>query len=146
MSSTRYSAALMPDPKLRRLVLGIGALTSLWGIVAIWAMGIPWSARTALAVSWGLVSSRNLVLIAQRYKACCRIQLDASGQLQVFGADGRCTIATLEPGSVVLQWAAWLRFRTGEGMCHAELLGRKSAGGHEWRRFQVIWRHLGATV
>ena len=136
----------MPDPKLRRLVLGIGALLSLGGIVAIWATEIPWSARTALAVSWGLVSGRNLVLIAQRYKACCRIQLDASGELQVYGADGRCTTATLEPGSVVLQWAAWLRYRTGEGMRHAELLGGKTAGPHDWRRLQVIWRHLGATV
>ena len=146
MSSIKYSAELMPDPKLRRFVLATGGLASIGGVLAIATMEIFLSVKIALAMTWCLLSAWNLLLIARRYKSCCRLQLDASGELRVFAADDCCRTATIEPGSVVLQRIAWLRFRTGEGKRHVELLGRESAGTHEWRRFQVIWRHLGAIA
>jgi hypothetical protein len=146
MSSIKYSTELKPDAKLRRFVLCTGVIASLGGLFAVTTIDISLLNKVAVALTWCLLSAWHLLLIARRYKACSRLELDASGELRVFGTNDRCRTATIETGSVVLDYVAWLRFRTGDGTRHAELLGRNSAGTHEWRRFQVIWRHLGATA
>jgi len=62
----------------------------------------------------------------------------------VFANDDCPSGASIEAGSVVLWHFAWLRFRTENGRRHVELMRRKTAQNKDWRRLQVIWRHLGA--
>ena len=145
MSSTKYSAELVPEPGLRRVVMLCGASAMAGGLLSIAVLPVAWHARVLLGLCWGLVSGRELWLIAKAHKRCAGLRLDADGQVLVRDGHGGGTAATIEPGSVVLQRLAWLRFRTVSGHRHAELLRRKSMKNNDWRRLQVIWRHLGAA-
>ena len=144
MSSIKYSAELAPDPVLRRLVLISGALATVVGIVILAGLSLPWYWRVFGGLAWAFFSGRDLLHIASGHKGCEKLRLDNEGNVRLFSADGCCTAATIDGGSVVLPGLAWLRLRTDSGRRQAELLRRKTAGSNEWRRLQVIWRHLGA--
>lgn len=136
----------MPDPALRRVVLGTGILLTLAGVASIVVLPVALVTKLVSGVSWCGIGIRELRLIARGYKDCERIQVDASGVAQVFDAQGRCRTATIDSGSMVLGRFAWLRLQGPKGLRHSELLGRDAARVHDWRRFQVIWRHLGAAA
>ena len=144
MSSNTFSSNLIPDPQLRRLVLGTGFGAALGGIVAIVALPVEWSWRAAAAVCWVLFCGRDLWQIAAGYKHCARIRIEHTGNMLVFENDNFSSVASIEAGSVVLWQFAWLRFRSENGRRHVELIRRKTAQNKDWRRLQVIWRHLGA--
>ena len=144
MSSIRYSAELAPDPALRRAVLIAGALAILGGIAVIAALPITWQWQVIVGLGWGVYSGRDLWLIARANKACQRLQVDQDGCIRVFDRECCCSPATMDSGSLVLRRLAWLRFRTAAGRRHVELIRRKSTQNDDWRRLQVIWRHLGA--
>ena len=144
MSSIKYSTALTPDPALRRLVLLSGLVAALAGVAIIISLPMPWQWRALAAVGWCAWAARDLWLIASGHKVCHSIELGADGSARVFDGSGCCEVATLRAGSVVLPPLAWLRLQTGSGRLHGELLRRKTQQTHQWRRMQVIWRHLGA--
>jgi hypothetical protein len=137
---------LIPDPTLRRLVLGTGILLAVVGVAAIGVLPVSPAMKLLLCASWCGMSVRELLHIANGYKACCRLQVDASGTVQVFDRQGACRRARIEAGSMVFWRIAWLRLRGPQGSRHSELLGCNVAKVHDWRRFQVIWRHLGAVA
>ena len=103
---------------------------------------IPW--KTLGAVAWFVVGSRDLWLIASGYKRCARIRLHHEGSIQAFAGDGHCVAAVLCAGSVVTTRFAWLRIEFPQGRRGGLLLRRKACRNEDWRRLQVIWRHLGA--
>ncbi len=144
MSSTIFSSDLTPDPAARRVVIGTGVIAVIGGFAAIAGLSIGARWQVMLAAGWLLLGGRDLWLILQGFRHCTRIRVDPAGQLTVFAPDRCCAAATISNGSVVLRHLAWLRFRTSDGRQHAELLRRKSAQSEDWRRLQVIWRHLGA--
>ncbi len=104
----------------------------------------PGAVKLLGAAAWLLVGGRDLWLIAAGYKRCARIRLNHDGSVQVWSRNGRCVAATLAAGSVVTSGFAWLRIElTGDRNCRL-LLRRNAAQSKDWRRLQVIWRHLGA--
>ncbi len=146
MSSITYLAELAPDPQSRRIVLGSGFVLLAGGIAAAMLLPLGLAGKLSVVVVWCLAGGRELLHIASGNKACCQLRLDASGDLTICSADGQSRVATLAPGSVVTSRVAWIRFTTADGRRHAELLRSKTAENHDWRRLQVIWRHLGAAA
>ncbi len=53
--------------------------------------------------------------------------------------------AAIGNGCVVMRKLAWLRLKPATGARYHELLRRNSLESEQWRRLQVIWRHLGAA-
>jgi hypothetical protein len=121
---------------------GIAALAG--GVIAI--AGLPFAAswRFLWAALWAALGCFELKAIADGNKHCQRLRIEQDGNMQVTLSSDCCMPATLSAGSVVLGSFAWLRFTAENGRRHVELIRRKSPGNKDWRRLQVIWRHLGA--
>lgn len=143
MSLTPYSTDLEPDVFSRNIVLATGAGTLLCGALAIATLPAAMLWKTLGTVAWFIVSGRDLWLIASGYKRCARIRLYHDRSVQAFSGCGHCVAATLCAGSVVTIGFAWLRIEFAEGRRCGLLLRRKASGNEDWRRLQVIWRHLG---
>ncbi len=114
------------------------------GALAVAALpaATPWKALGLVA--WLAVGGRDLWLIASGYKQCARVRLHHDGNVQVFSDRGQSAAATLCAGSVVTAGFAWLRIELAGGRRLGLLVRRKASENKDWRRLQVIWRHLGA--
>jgi len=144
VSLNTFSSVLTPDPASRRFVVATGIVALLGGAVVIVGLPFDWSWRLLFAVAWAVLVGKDLLAILRGFRHCSRIRFIHTGELQISAAGSCCAAATLESGSLVLRRFAWLRFRTEDGRRHVELLRRKMAQNKDWRRLQVIWRHLGA--
>jgi hypothetical protein len=129
---------------LRRVVLIAGIAAAVFGFVMILALPVAPLWRVSGAVLWLLTSGREILLIAKGHKRCQHIRIEHNGDMQVTAPNGRCSPATLRAGSVVLSRIAWLRFESQSGQQFAELMRGQCWRNKDWRRLQVIWRHLGA--
>jgi hypothetical protein len=129
---------------LRRIVLVAGLAGATGGAAGIAALPVAANWRIAALLLWALICGRDLWLIAIAYRSCVRIRIEHTGNMLVYAGDNCCSRATLGAGSVVLRDFAWLRFRAENGRRHVELLRRRTSQNKDWRRLQVIWRHLGA--
>ena len=125
------------------LATGAGALCC--GALAVAALPIGTLAKALAIATWAALGSRDLWLIASGNKRCRRIRLHYDGSIEAWSRDARCVAATLRTGSIVLPVIAWLRLEFEDGGHVGLLLRRKAAKNKDWRRLQVIWRHIGAT-
>ncbi len=73
------------------------------------------------------------------------LRIAAGGHVERECADGTWRPARLRPGSVVLSRLAWLRIESRGMRPYAELVCGDCRQSEEWRRLQVIWRHIGAV-
>ena len=144
MSSTTFFSDLEPDAVSRRIVIATGVGALLCGALAIFTLPVEATWKLFGTTAWGITGSRDLWLIASGYKRCRRIRLSHEGSVQAWLPAGRCAAATLCAGSVVTDGFAWLRIEFENGRRLGLLLRRKASRNEDWRRLQVIWRHLGA--
>ena len=141
MSSSTYSAEIRPHKRLRRIVLLSGLIMSLIGVIVIVLLPISAAGRTIAAAGWFFWSGRELLTYWKVYGRWIGYSLSAEGEAQVFGRGEKCTAKVL-PGSIVLAEVAWLRLQAENGDKWGELLAGDHRESEEWRRFQVIFRHL----
>jgi len=141
MSSSTYSAEIRLDRRLRRVVLisGLGLALAGAGLVMLLPLGLP--ARLLVLLGWLLWSGRELLTYCRVYGRWSACKLSADGEIKLIGDDECCT-ATLLPGSIVLSEVAWLRLRAENGDVWGELVAGKHRESKDWRRLQVIFRHL----
>ena len=144
MSSTVFSIELIPDPRLRRVVIGCALLAFAAGLVMMLMMPFHNEWKAAAAVLWSVNAAIEFRRLTGGYRDCRRIRFEPDGEMHIVGEDGCCTAATTVSGSVVFQRLAWLRIVTVDGRRIVELIRPRSAQDKVWRRFQVVWRHLGA--
>lgn len=146
MSSSTYVADLHPDARLRQLVLLSG--TGLSGVGALLIFGLPWhiAATTAGACLWLAFCARELMILRRSFISCRRFRVMADGAVLLLGEDGDWRAAELAPGSIVLRRLAWIRCRTDRGDCFSELVSGSCRKSDDWRRMQVIWRHIGGAL
>lgn len=144
MPSNAYSTELRPDPLLRAIVLASGFVLGLLGLIAI--IGLPWSfgMRTAAVAGWAGWTGRELARLHGAWRNCRGLRLEADGGAKVVGADGRWQPAAVLPGGILLRRAGWIRLRTQAGTVFAEPLRGSCREDPDWRRLQVLWRHVGA--
>lgn len=145
MSSRRYSAELQTDLLLRRLVLLTGAGLGLVGLLLTLRLPVHFAIAGAVALAWSGYFTCQLRKTMRAYAATRGLRIAADGSLRRLDATGRWRPARLLQGSVVLARLAWIRFETEQGAQAAELLGGDPRKSHDWRRLQVIWRHIGAV-
>ncbi len=128
-----------------RVVVVAGAVsTAALGVIAILAMNADIRWRSVAALLWTLSAVRELCVITHGYKRFRRLRIYATGEVDLQGSDGKWCSAKILSGSVVLSRIAWLRLAPERGGHCAELVRGRSSESDAWRRFQVIWRHLGA--
>ena len=145
MSSNAYFAELRPDPALRRLVLWSGAALGAAGLVACLYLPLPIPVRVLAGLAWAASSVHELARLRRAWRDCTALRVSADGSAAVCGADGGWRPAALPGGGIVLRRAAWIRLRTGAGPVWAEPLRGGCRKSPDWRRLQVVWRHVGAT-
>lgn len=142
MSSANYFSDLNPDRRLRAAVLAGGVLAGIAGVALIANLPATTTTRALLAVLWLILSGSETVHIAGAYRRCSTLRLNNAGGLRVLQADGCWTDARLLPDSVVLAQQAWLRVGLADGLEYLEWVRGDGRQSQQWRRFQVIWRHL----
>ena len=150
MSSSTYSACLYPEPLLRAVVLAAAVTAGFTGFVVITLLppillplGI--SFRWAAAVGWLAYSLLELWRLAGAYRIVASLVVAADRSVELVLRDGERIAARLEPGSLILPQLAWLRLKTDCGLRYGELLRGNSRKNKDWRRLQVIRRHVGVT-
>ena len=144
MSSTAYFAEITPEPALRRIVLWSGVTLVVVACVIILSLPLaPWL-RLAACGLWTALAGRELRHLQRAWRACRRLRFSADGGIELLEADGQWHAASLEAGSVLLQKAGWVRLRNRHGDRYGELFCGDPRRSPDWRRLQVIWRHVGA--
>ena len=144
MSLTEYSAEITPDPVLRRIVFCSGAILCIAGILAILTLPLnPWG-RLGVSIGWTSASIVELRQLRCAWGDCCRLRFNSSGAIQVLGTDGQWRAGSLVSGGVLLRKIGWIRLRDHTGSVFGELLAGDPRTSRDWRRLQVIWRHVGA--
>ncbi len=116
-------------------VLGVGVLATM--PVPVWIKGIT----VALWIGYAAASS---VTLARRYREVAGYRIFADGSAEIVRHDGRRVVAQLAAGTVILPRFAWLRLKGPAGGPLSELVAGDSRSSQQWRRFQVICRHVAA--
>ena len=130
---------------MRRLVLASGILLFIAGASAIGMLGIAVSGRAILAIAWMLVFLRQSLSLRRAYSRNGILTVKPGGEIRCRRCDGSWAPLEILPGSIVTSRWAWLRLRAVHTPDYAELLRGETRRSEDWRRFQVIWRHIGAA-
>jgi len=144
VSSISYSTCLTPDPWLRITVLTSGRLLIAAGLVLILTLNLDTAIRAASCFAWFVAGRYEIVRIERGFESCNAVRLSADGDIAVLNNDQEWLPVTLQTGSIVLRNYAWLRMQTENGEKFVELLRGNARQSEDWRRLQVIWRHIGA--
>jgi hypothetical protein len=123
-------------------VLGSGAACAVTGIAVAAALpGGFWVAAPA-ALAWSLWVATELGFAWRRYRSTRAFTLSPDGGLEVELADGSRQVGRLAPGSVRLAHRAWVRVRLPGRGTWGEPVSVHGQDREQWRRFQVICRHI----
>ena len=144
MSSNAYSAELSPDPALRRVVQWSAAVLTLVGAGVIAGLEAPLAMRIAGIAVWMASMIAQLRALRRGWSQCLAFRVSADGTVAVLRPDGEWSTGRLEPDGVLLRRWGWIRLRTRAGRPFAEPLRGACRESREWRRLQVVWRHIGA--
>ena len=143
-SSARYSSEILPERRLRLIVVGSGLALSLLGAAVLAAMPLNLWLKLAGIAGWLAYSVWSGLKILGRYRSVVRYRIFADGTVELVRADGHIVSGRLGPGTVLLPRLAWLRVSLPAGGAMAELLAGDPRTSQQWRRFQVICRHVAA--
>lgn len=144
MSSISYSTCLTPDPWLRITVLTSGRLLIAAGLILILTLDLDTTIRVVGCVVWFVAGRYEIVAIERGFESCNGVRLSADGEFAILNNDQEWLPVTLLTGSIVLRNYAWLRLQAENGEKFVELLRGNARQSEDWRRLQVIWRHIGA--
>jgi hypothetical protein len=125
-------------------VLASGLVLAALGLLLLLTMNLPAWLRVAASVSWALIFLRESLHLGHNYSRFDRVRFDASGRWQVRDASGDWHLAELRTGSLLLQRFGWLRLRIAGAGTLVELCRGDARTNRDWRRLQVLWRHVGA--
>ena len=146
MSSNTYSAQLRPDAWLRLFVITCGRLLAAAGLVLILILPLGAGLRFAGCLIWLAWSWQELRRYHQGYATYYGIRIRVGAGVNLLNSDQEWVPARLLTGSVLLQRIGWLHLKTADGKQFAELICGDCRESDEWRRLQVIWRHIGAAT
>lgn len=148
MSSTAYFAEIRPDPFLRRIVLISGAVLALAGIPLILMLPVSPGSRAVAAVVWLAMMASELSRARRAWYSCHALRFFADGTVLVLVAGLSWQPATLLSGGILLRQLGWIRLSftlpSGRKLVLGECLRGDGHKNADWRRLQVIWRHVGA--
>ncbi len=114
------------------------------GAVLILVMPLPLLPRIFAAGMWFVASGYDIDRQRRAYSQYRGLRLDCEGRLELKNQHGDWLRARLLPGSLVLRNFGWIRVRDERGRVFAEPVRGGCRDSREWRRLQVLWRHVGA--
>ena len=144
MSSTKYSAEISPDALLRKIVLAAGALLGVAGSLLIVSLPLSTVLRVLGVILWSFMTLRELSELRRAWARCIGLRFVSNGEVAILGSDYEWHPAQLVTGSILLRPMGWLRLKTAGGHVFAEPVRAERQQIRDWRRLQVIWRHVGA--
>jgi hypothetical protein len=121
--------------------MGLGIV----GLMLILGLALPVSAIGLGVAVWLYWMLSEISVLAREFRVSRGLRLYADCSLTRLDQGGNWRSVQLLPGSVVLAGLAWIRYETRGGVRSAELLRGSRRESHDWRRLQVIWRHIGAA-
>ncbi len=122
-----------------------GVMFSGIGVVLILRLPLPPFALLLGSVAWLVHSVWELRQIGRDYGRYRRLRLAADGGILLLDIDGNWHTGRFSPGSILLRRVGWIRVKHSEGRTSAMLFRGSCRESHDWRRLQVIWRHIGAV-
>jgi hypothetical protein len=146
VASNAYSAELQVDPILRRCVVGTGLLLLLAGVAAVFTLPVPLMQRGAAAALWSAGCGCSIWRLVGAWGTYVALRISPDGIVRLRQADSEWQDAVLLPGSVLLRDWGWIRLRPRGGPAFAEPLCGTRQNRQDWRRLQVIWRHVGTPA
>jgi hypothetical protein len=144
VSSNEYFAEFRPDPLLYRIVSWSGGLLAVAGLFACMFLALPSAGRIAAGLAWCGVATAELLALRRSSQSCAAFRIMGDGSAAVRGGDGQWQPAALLEGGILLRHCGWLRLRTGAGQVIVQPVRAAACDSADWRRLQVIWRHVGA--
>lgn len=144
MSSPTYSSYLQAEDWSRIVVTVSGQLLAFTGFVIILTLDMPAALRALGCIAWWLWTYLEMDRIERGFANCRAIRVNSDRSLEVLNSEMECIPSRLLGGSMVLPNMAWIRYETGSGSRAAEFFIGDCRSSNEWRRLQVIWRHVGA--
>ena len=148
MSSTAYFAEIRPDALLRRIVLASGLALALAGLPLILILRVPLEIRIIGSIVWLGSAASELARLRRAWNSCQAMRFFADGTIEVLIPGQIWQPASLLPGGVLLRQLGWIRLSvtlpTGQKLVLGEFLRGNGRESPDWRRLQVIWRHIGA--
>ena len=149
MLSSTYSTTIIPDARARCFLYFVSAACALAGVVAITLW--PWSpgVRAAGSLLWLAYWSTSFTYHLRAVAGIRTYVVSEDGAVRVISAGGRSKMAYLRAGTTVGGGSAWLRFECPGHRPWSELVigpagADKQLKNKDWRRLQVICRHLPA--
>ena len=114
-------------------------------MVIILTLPLDQAVRFFACLAWLAVLYRELTNLQWGFDTFSRIRLLSDGELTLLDGEQNWVPAELLNGSVLCAKVAWIRIETANGRQFAELITGDSRQSQEWRRLQVIWRHIGVA-
>lgn len=146
MSPRVFVAELKPDRELRKWLVTSVLLAVIAGVWAISNLPIAPELCWLGSVGWGLaVGVRSALIIRSQYHYC-QLNFHADGSVLLLDSVGRWRFATWTRNSVILPNLAWIDLTMDGGRRFSGLFCGNSRESEQWRRLQVIWRHMGSGL
>jgi hypothetical protein len=129
---------------VRIVVLTSGRLLIAAGVTLILVLAIDVPLRALGCLIWVAIGCFELRRLQLGFDSCNGIRIDPNGEIAILNNDQEWVPGTLQTGSVLLRQLGWLRLQSSSGQIFLELIRGDARQSQDWRRLQVIWRHIGA--
>jgi hypothetical protein len=143
-SFATYSATLLVDRRLRAGVLGSGVVFLAAGVAVITGLPLAPALRACTIAAWSAGLAYELWYTAQAFRSTLAVVIYPDGGLELLRADDSRASGRLATGSMPLARYAWLRVAVPGRRSWGEPFDSRTQDREQWRRFQVICRHLSA--
>ena len=120
-------------------------MLSLVGLGFVPLLPVSGELKTGCAAVWLGLCGHEWVALWRGYTRSRGLRIAAGGHVERECRDGSWQPARLCAGSIVLPRVAWLRIDPPNMSPYAEPLRGDCSESEDWRRLQVIWRHVGAV-
>ena len=134
---------------MRRVLAASALLAYLLGLVTICSLPIDGRLGSLGAAVWSLQGGIQWHLIASAHKRFRGVRIHCDGAAELLDRRGDWHSAIICKECIVLSTFAWLKLKPAQGGTYCELMRGNARGispeNKQWRRLQVIWRHLGTV-
>lgn len=146
MLSGTFSAELRCDETLRRVVMLSGVAAVGLGVAVIVTLPLHASLKLLAVAGWLAAGGIEYYRMRRAYALFVSVRIDANGDAWLCDRAGNWRGAQLLSGSVLMRRYGWLRVASHDGIRYAEPLKGHCRKSPDWRRLQVVWRHVGAVT
>ena len=126
-------------------MLAVGGVLSMAGLGFVPFLPVAGEIKAGLAAIWLGLCGYEWIALWRGYARSGSLRIAAGGHVERECRDGSWQPARLCAGSMVLPRCAWLRIDPPNMPPYAEPVRARCSKSEDWRRLQVIWRHIGAA-